>query len=185
MEQEHDSKDELYFSWWCEELKERGIIENFTRCESYELNNGLIGNYTFKKVLKTKTVNVEKKQTLIPIKVYTPDFKIVWNIELSNKFQESLLNIHGIELTKPFIVQGYDTSIVEIKPQFDQNNMTRLFKTNQAIMWDKHNIYVNMIVYQKLFEDTFTPTRFLLTTKTLKARKIEWEVRTLDEFLQL
>lgn len=194
MKKEHDSNDELYFSWYCEELKEFGIIYDFTRGNSYELNKTLKIEYKEIKVLKTKTKIVDKIQTLIPTKIYTPDFEIIWNRgENSRKFVQVLKE--SIQITKPFICQlleGIFTSIIEIKPQFDQNNMTRLFKTNQAIMWDK-KIYVNLIGYEELFENTFTPKKFILNPNQIYSNntkfgkkgdsKIKWKIRTLKEYL--
>lgn len=186
-----DSKDEEYFSWWCQELKDAGIIEDYGRARAYRLNKPLTDSYVENKVLKTKVKELVKEQTLIPVKVYTPDFYIVWKYKLSNDFQQPLVDIGNRKLTKSFISQD-NISIVEVKPIFDQNNMSRLFKTNQAIMWDKYSIYVNLVIYQELFEQTFTPKKYILEEGTYKNttkhgkkgdNKIKWKVKTLEEYL--
>lgn len=182
-----DSKDEEYFSWWCQELKDAGIIHDYGRCTPYVLNKEFTKQYIDFKILKTKTNVISKLQTLIPVKVYTPDFVIYWNDKKDYKLTDLLDETDG-KYTKPFIKQyipniGSGSSLVEIKPIFDQNSMTRLFKTNQAIMWDKYAIYVNLVTYQELFERTFTPKKFLLTDTGRQERKIKWKVRTLEEYL--
>ena len=40
-----DSNDEKYFSWWCQELKDYGFIDNFKKGESYSINKPLIIQY--------------------------------------------------------------------------------------------------------------------------------------------
>lgn len=177
-----DSKDEEYFSWWCQELKDAGIIQDYNRSESFQLNKPLIKEFVVEKELKTKIKSLFKKQTLIPIKEYTPDFIIYWKYSVFTfKFAEDL----GVQrqINVPFTYGAYRRTFVEVKPIFDQNNMTRLFKTNQAIIWDKYGIYVNLVTYQELFEKTFTPKKFLLTDTGRQERKIKWKVRTLEEYL--
>ncbi len=187
-----DSDDEKYIGWYFQELKEAGIIIDFNRSKSYELNKPLKDFYIEVKVLITKTKDIKKEQTLIPIKVYTPDFDVFWDYKLSEKFQQSIVDIGNRKLTKCFITQG-NLSVVEVKPIFDQNNMTRLFKTNQAIIWDKYGIYVNLITYQELFEATFTPLKYIIEEGTYKKNskhgnkgdnKIKWKVKTLQEYLE-
>jgi len=185
-----DSKDEEYISWWLQELKEANIIDFYIRGDSYSLNESLINCYTETKQLKTKTSTIQKTQVLIPLKVYTPDFEIIWNNQsnLLSKFT-TRLHTHGKYNNILYdSVRGKDnklyySSIIEVKPIYDRHNMTRLFKTNQAIMWSRHNIYVNLLDYQTLFEKTFTPTKYLLTEKTLKEKKIKWNVKSLEEFI--
>lgn len=190
-----DSDDEKYVGWYFQELKEVGIIKDFKRAESYTLNKNLIINYQEIKQLVTKTKVIEKSQTLILNKVYTPDYEVLW---LKGENTKKLVQIlkPEIRITKIFICQllkGEFTSIIEVKPIHDQNNMTRLFKTNQAIVWDSYDIYVNLITYQELFEATFTPLKYIIEEGSYKNNtkhgkkgdnKIKWKVRTLEEYLQ-
>lgn len=190
-----DSDDEKYVGWYFQELKEAGIVKDFKRAESYTLNKSLIIKYQEIKQLVTKTKVIEKSQTLIPNKVYTPDYEVLW---LKGENTKKLVQVlkPEISITKAFICQllkGNFTSIVEVKPIHDMNNMTRLFKTNQAVMWEVHDIYVNLITYQELFEATFTPLRYIIEEGTYKKNskhgnkgdnKIKWKVRTLQEYLE-
>jgi hypothetical protein len=49
-------------------------------------------------------------------------------------------------------------------------------------MWQRHQIFVNLIQPHKLFEKTFTPKAWLVSP-TGKKRVIHWEVRTLEEYV--
>lgn len=193
---EHDSNLERHFSWWCDELVKAGILIKYSRGREYIINNKELKiNWKEEKELKTKIKIKDVNKTLINKKVYTNDFDLFWNFnETSNKFYTLLYNnIISEPHTKPFISQvlvqeGFNrnlTSVVEIKPHaFDGFNMTRLFKTNQAIMWEKYEIYVNQIDSIKLFEATFTPQKYFFTDTGRALRKIPFKVRTLEEYLK-
>lgn len=174
----YDSKEELYFSWYLDELKEAKYIQNYEpQPESYVLSPPVFYEYT--KQLKTKPKLIVKK--LAREHIYSPDFKIWWSQRAHSIFFHNIecnANLKAIS----FIANG-QKSIIEIKPVFDQNNMTRLFTINQKWMYQKHGIYVQKIIPVKLFEQTFTPEKYLLTDKTNKLRKLKYQPRSLNEFL--
>ena len=71
------SKEELYFSWWLDELQSAGFIKSW----SYELETFTLAkakSYTWLKHLKTKTNTVAGE--LLKAHRYTPDFRIEWDI---------------------------------------------------------------------------------------------------------
>jgi hypothetical protein len=177
-----DSEEELYFAYWLEDLKKAGyIFQWIAHISSFRLTNGLSHTYTTTKQLKTKLKTTEHTQTLLKPSEYTPDFTIWWDKGEGVLYQN--LSTKG-KIEAPFIVSDtIGVSVVEIKPLFDQNNMTRLFVNNQKFMWDKHKIFVNMIHVTELFAETFTPSAYMFT-KTGKLRKItKWKPRTLKQFL--
>ena len=175
----YDSQEELYFSWYLDELKEVGYIENYeAQPESYVLSEPAF--YEYDKRLKTKTKTVVKK--LIREHIYTADFRIAWAEKARGLFFNKLID--RVDLSKiPFVSNYYFTSTIEIKPTFDQNNMTRLFTINQKWMYQKQGVYVQKIVPVKLFSETFTPKRYLLTNKSLKPRKLKYTPETLEQFI--
>ena len=116
--------------------------------------------------------------------VYSPDFSIAW----AEKARKIFFNVCGskVDLYKsPFITDIFYShiSIIEVKPVFDQNNMTRLFTINQKWMYQLHGVYVQKVVPVKLFEKTFTPKKYLLTDKSGKPRKLKYKPTSLEEFL--
>ena len=183
MNKTFDSNEEKFFSWYIRELQEANYIYHIEyQPESYHLSRPQI--HCFTKPLKTKTKLVSV--TLLREHVYTPDFRILWEQKARGLF----FNNHDdkVDLRKtPFITNSTSNSLseslIEIKPVFDQNNMTRLFSINQKWLYHHYNTYVQKIIPVKLFEQTFVPQKYLLTDKTNKPRKLKFQPRTLNEFL--
>ena len=82
-----------------------------------------------------------------------------------------------------FHLHDVNKSYMEIKGVFDRNNMTRLFRQNQAWIYDKHRIFVDLFLIPKLFAKTFTPKKYLITDKTMKPRAIGFQINSVDEYL--
>lgn len=157
-----DSSTELHFQYYLDELKNLGFIkEYFIEPETLLLNNKVILAYNKIIELKTKSKVVEVETLLIPEHYYTYDFKIIWDSKiLTHKLQQY------------FYIDSSLTSRIEIKPDVDFSNMTRIFiSRTQPIVFDKYNIYVQLIKVPSIFKLTFTPDRYLLTDirKTLRS----------------
>jgi hypothetical protein len=171
-----DSKEEEYFYWWLLELEEYGLIANIERvttgfklCDKLEVN--------------VKEKGKDKLVTLLDERVYTPDFKftILSHNLLFNDIDNIVVNPNKRNTE---VIIGQDKQVyVECKPSFDQNNMTRLFKINQKEMYSKLGIFVNLIKIPSIFKHTFTPAKYLLTDKSNKARKINFKVVTVKEYI--
>ena len=179
-----DSPEEFYFAHWIQELKENHLVHDWqhNHC-TYKLTDGLVHTWTELQQLKTKTKTLNKTQIFLRPSEYTPDFLIYWSIAgqdvLFNHFAQTK------KLDAPFIAsceEGTFYSIVEVKPDFDRNNMTRLFVNNQKFMWNKHREFVNLIHIKELFESTFTPAAYMYTP-TGKVRKLGWNPQTIDKFI--
>lgn len=176
-----DSQEEIMAIMYFEELIEAGYVEKLERAQTYALSEPLFNRYQITKQLKTKDKVETKEQKMLHEHVYTPEFKIHWTQKGYLTFTDDIYLIPNEKMIKPFISCGSD-SLIEVKPGFDQNNMTRLFVINQKWMWDKHREFVNLIQPHKLFEETFTPKAYL-TTPTGKQRVIHWKVRTLEQYV--
>lgn len=183
IEEELDSNEELYYAWWLSELCDAGFVSAvITQPEGFELHPGFC--HTFIKKMKTK--DKIQEETIIKPSVYTTDFYVKWTEKAVGVFinlldtddkimkgQSPLLDICNKELG----------SFTEVKPKFDQNNMTRLARTNIKWVQDKHGIFVNLVIPCKLFKKTFTPERYLTTNLSGKPRKLDYKPRTLKEYL--
>lgn len=173
-----DSKEELYFSWYLDELKKAGYIQIYeSQPESYVLSPPIYFEYN--KRLKTKTKTIVKK--LAQEHIYSPDFSIWWSQRARGIFFYNIEYRSDLKAI-PFVANNQE-SVVEIKPIFDQNNMTRLFTINQKWVYQKYSTYIQKIIPVKLFERTFTPQKYLLTDKTNKQRKLKYQPRTLNDFI--
>lgn len=180
---QYDSNEEKYFSWYLDELYEAGYIREYqVQPGSFILSEPIL--YEYEKKLKTKTKHCVKK--LMQGHIYTADFRISWSEKARGIFFDSICGQTNLKI--PFIVKYIPISIIEIKPAFDRNNMTRLFTVNQKWVYQKYGTYVQRVTVDKkngkgLFPETFTPAKYLLTDKTRKPRKLKYEPRTLAEYV--
>jgi hypothetical protein len=178
-----DSKEEEYFFWYVEELQEAGFIDNIKyQPKPFPLFDG--AKYTFNKQLKTKSKSVTR--TLLKPHQYQADFLLGWSDIAIDVFFAVNSNTDMLKLPfYAYLLTKNDEyrSVVDVKGTFNQNDAWRRFSIEQKWVWDKYQIYVQKIIPQKLFKDTFTPSRYLLTDKSGKPRKINWEIRTLAEFI--
>jgi len=192
MTQEFDSSEEMYMDWWLQELKDLGFIKEIIhQPEPYKLSDQLSVDYyePYKKRDGGKLVSEE----MLPGHIYTPDVKVVWNpraigvvtLTLKSDIRKKKNRSFQTIISQLDEATGDFFSIIEVKPSFDQNNMTRLAKINIKWVWEKHGDFVNIIIPEKHFDKTFTPKRFLLTNKSMKPRNIKYKnVITLQEFLE-
>ncbi len=176
----YESFNELHFLYWAEEMKEAGYILDIERAPSYMLTEGYTHNYTVQN--KKGTQGSFKAQTIIRPSVYTPEFILTWNKAHVDKliwlFTDTKYEALFIGHVSDFKVKVW----IEVKPHFNARGKTTLFVNNQKFLFKTHGIYVNLVKIPDLFEDTFTP-KLYLKTATGKDRKINFEVKTLNQFI--
>lgn len=178
-----DSDEEWMMLMWAEEMIERGLLESVERAEPFLLSSAITNTYKETVELKTKTKEVEKKQKLLEEHVYTPEFKIIPTEEGYKKLVYNPMLQGGRKNTKLFIGDQMNGIYIEIKPEWDQNNMERLFKINQKWVADKYGIIVNLIKPIQLYEKTFVPDKYLITS-TGKKRTIHIPIRSIDQYIE-
>lgn len=188
-QREYDSNEEMYFEWWLAELKDNNIVNHYTRDTTIYV---LSDNVTIQQeeVLKTKTKIVEIE--LLPKITYRPDFAVAWNMEHEHidLFINNLYLNTKIKNKYSTIYVADHISAIDVKssipPKFSTSYSTLYtFPIKQKWMVDKFKIYVSKVPIPKLFEKTFTPARFLLTNKTSKERVINFDTRTLNDYINL
>lgn len=187
-----DSDEEYFMLLWLEELMDAGFIDKIERAETFVLSERFVNEYEEVKELKTKSKTIQKEQILLEKHVYTPEFKITLSpmgVKLLSwrKFTRNDGSYYPInsKFTKLFVEHygGLEHEVyLEIKPEWDQNNMERLFKINRAWVYQKYGVFINLIKPLQLFEKTFTPKAYMTTT-TGKKRVIHFETRTLDQYI--
>jgi len=161
-----DSKENTYFSWYLDELKKAGYISEWIyEPKSYNLFDPI------KRIDIKKNKEIERK--LLGAHSYTPDFGIIWNESAYDIFTREIKELLPSRINNPFFRQG-NRSVIEVKPIFDRNNMIRLFSINQRWVYQKIGRYVQLIVPEKLFKDTFTPLKYLFTDSGRQPRKIKF-----------
>lgn len=180
---EFDSNEELYFSWYLEELRENGFIRAWAKNnEAFTLTDPYVHEY----VVPMKRVSDKvKDQIILRGSEYTHDFDIAFHKSAMGLFVSRIGYDEG-KLKTPFLINSETQGLthVEIKGGFDQNNMTRLVVSNIKFLYHTRSIYVNLIKIPDLFKNTFTPKRYLLTDKSMQQRKIKFKIKSLQEYLK-
>jgi hypothetical protein len=182
-----DSWEELYIEWYLQELKEAGYILKY----EYQPETFLLSpaqKYAERVMLKTKN-RIDEHSILQPHS-YTPDYRIFWNssaIGVFCKILGSSKQTDGNHKKAHFWSQlneiGVPVSIIDVKPMFDMQNMTRLFVINQKWVYAKYDTYCQKVMHEHLFEKTFCPFRFTKTNKSMRDRKLKFVPISLFEFL--
>ena len=185
-----DSKEEVYVEWYLQELKDAGIIIDFWyHPEVYTLSNPAIESYTVRKQLKRSVKTISKTRAFHRGHTYRPDFRIRWNFKTT--ILESICKRYVVTTDLSVFVNGSGyffsndfMSDIDVKPAFNKRTADKTtFSINQSLVLNKYRIYVQKITEEELFEKTFTPKRFLMTDSGKQMRKINFNVRTLEEFL--
>lgn len=176
------------------------VIRKFSSDE-VKVRKTSAGNRT--KVIDLSSGKFEKENKnvkIIPKHSYTPEAIIVWkdneaegrsakNVFFTDIDDETV--VHNAKI--PFVAQRYTieelgihneyVSIIEVKPDFDFKNMSRLVKINKQFLYVVTGLVLNICYIPKLFIETFTPERYLLTDKTMKQRKINFTITKLNEYV--
>jgi len=172
VKQEYDSKEELYFEWYCEELKEHELIYDYKYHEFvYLLSEKLT-------VPSIKVKNNKEKyydRFVLHDHVYTPDFSLYWTpkgLELMTELSMlyDIFTDGYFELSK---VNNKPVSIIDVKGSFaGRNNTTAVtFPLNQKWTYQKYGIFVQKVIPSHLFEDTFFPERYMTDDSGNKPRR--------------
>lgn len=158
-----DSIEELEFFHWLNEAVDSGLIETY----SYHVRSWTLSEkQTYTDVVKLKTKIKEVEKHLLHPHVYTPDFEI-----------------YGAKNIGLIDVQQDGWHVVDVKGTFNKYGGDREFSINQKWLYDKHGVYVQKIVPEKLFKKTWCPDLVRYTPKTGKLRKKYLKCKTIKEFL--
>lgn len=186
--QKYDSKEEVYFAWYLDELKEKGYVNSWHyHPKQFDLTMGF---YYYVTEQKKRGGEKTTAYTLAQPQTYTPDFMICWSGNGSVLFGKYLFNnsehiygAHHNALKQYFWYQiepyAY-TTYIDVKPMFSKRNSdTAMFSLKRALMLQMHHVHVQKVVIQDCFAKTFTPQRFLTCDEKPNKRKINWEIKQL------
>ena len=176
---EFDSHEEQHFYWWCRSLMDAGYIRAFhVEPESFNLTDPVIVEYV--KPMK-KVADKLIPEEIMKGNLYTCDALIKWTEKANGVFflpiDSKVRKKKGAALQ--YMIAHHDEytcwhSYIEVKPIFDQNNMTRLAKNNIKHVYSKFGSFINLVIPEKLFNKSFTPKRFLYcNVNTSKKRKLK------------
>jgi len=166
---EFDSNEEIEFYQWILEAVEAGFISDFTyQPSSYHLSSRK--SMEIIKQLKTKIKSVDK--FLLHPHEYTADF-------IFSPTDTFPTNLGGLIRTTK-----HTKFVIDVKGTFQANGGDRSFSINQKWVYDKHGVYVNKVIPEKLFKSTWVPelARFTPKTKKLKAKYSKF--KTIKQFTE-
>lgn len=196
-----ESESEIMILDWLFELKEKGLIHSIERSPELIISRGLDNMYVKRTQMKTKLKQESKTQVLLPPHHYTPEFTVQWYSRTPPNLVWPISNIgiykcegaligHSFPIIFPpsetngnELRQNGQLTYIEVKPSFDYQNMSRLFRVNQQWVWESRRMYINLLEPISLYKSTFTPVNYLKTRKTKTEREIKWKIITCDEYL--
>ena len=159
------SNEEKFFSYWLEELKESGInIDWRYEPDSFILSEKI--TFPYQKTMKSGKSKIIEKHLLNP-HVYTPDFMI----------------IDKSQILKDLFHSNSEFIWIDTKGTWANRGATQEFSINQKWIYQKHGIYVNKVIPEKLFFKTFAPKKVRITPVTKKPTKFT-KCKTVHEFLK-
>jgi hypothetical protein len=201
MDEKLDSKEELYFKWFVEELLAYEVITGYKyHPKPFLLSPG----FDYEVHNKVKPTNKSRVLSLLQDHEYTADFILNWTPKLKGILWEPISSVHYDNLKNFQFLANYNKSldifysVIDIKGSFvGPHNTTGItFPLNQKWVWAMYNVYINKIVTHPrltkvgnsipsnaLFLKTFVPERFLLTDKDLTPRAIHYRKRTIAQYL--
>jgi hypothetical protein len=191
LEESMKSKEELHFLWFLEELLQKNFIKSY----SYEPTPIIINKPCYYKTLNNKNKVVTRK--LIPEKTYTYDFLIIWSNLANGVFffdiaaEEVLIHKYLIpaQLSKENELYNF-MSRIEVKGEYDMNNMTRLARSNIAYVWDKYKLYIHIVKPYDIFKNLFYPKRFAVTDNNMTRERVRKgllikDLMTFDDYIKM
>lgn len=178
----YESFNELWFLQWAWELKERGYIRSIARASSYVLTEGMVNTFTQRN--KRGSSAIAKQQVILRPSVYTPEFYITWDRKALDRivWLWNSLTKYDKLLIGHKDIKGEIYTLIECKPDFNYENMERLFRSNQKFMWKVHGIYVNLVKPKEFFHRSYAPKEFL-TTSTGKPRKLDFKPKLIKDYI--
>lgn len=159
-----DSEEERQFYSWLLEAEEADLVSRIQyQPESFSLSGK--ASIQVEKKLKTKTKIVEI--FLLGPHEYTPDFVFMWSGEKNH----------------PFVSFATNWAWVDVKGTFNRFGDQKQFSINQKWVYDKYRIYINKVVPEKLFKETWVPEACRFTPKQNKPVKKYIGCRTVNQYL--
>jgi len=178
------STHELWFYWYCLELKEQGYADKIR----FKEKQYVLSDHVIIKILDSKFK--KKSKVLLNPKTYSDDFAIAWNPKARDIFYQTLESFPR-SINLPFIANldlishSQPISLIDVKNPFNKDNVKRMFKEHQKWVYEKYNLYIQDIDIIDLMAYTFTPRRFLLTDSKKNYRKINHVNRTLENYVDI
>jgi hypothetical protein len=180
-----DSDEEKYFSWYLDELTTKGIILEWQyHPKEFTLSSKVQHEF----IRQMKKINKPDIAFLMHPHEYKADFMIYWNPGWEGRIFMTLDSL--LSLNYPFIANIGKSknpySVIDVKGGFvgPRNNSGVTFPLNQKWVYQKYKIYVQKIIPQQIFKETFCPDKYRITNVSGKARKIKFQIYSLSDYME-
>ena len=164
-----DSSEEIALYNWCIEASQAGFINSWT--EEFPL-------YHPASIKLSDPVKDQGGKTILRAHEYTPDFDI-WFTPLFFETFPNMLKFFKISEEE----NGNKRVLIDVKGIFNMHGGDRVFAINQKWVYQRANLYINKLVPDDLFKETFVPIAELYTKKTHKLREKYLTYNTIDQYI--
>lgn len=164
-----DSQEEIALYNWCVEASQVKFINSWS--EEFPL-------YHPASIKLADTVKDDKGKTILRPHEYTPDFDI-WFTPLFFEIFPNMLTFFKFSEE----LNGNKRVLIDVKGVFNMHGGDRIFAINQKWVYQKSNLYINKLVPDDLFRETFVPKLELYTKKTHKLREKYLTFKTIDQYI--
>ncbi len=200
-----ENPDELYFTWYLDELMHYGFLKNYDR-EPETLIVLPAYEHLRQKHFQTKANENENFNLTQPL-TYTYDFRLIWEEAAIHIFTEAFRKGLPFKYGEPTFVSHYIklhggvelVSFVDVKPHVSAANFGGgklstyyTFPLIQKFLMATRNLYINKVIPKNqgkhgintcLFAKTFTPNRYEYTDEARTFRKIPWKKTSITSYV--
>lgn len=179
------SNEEWYYSWYVNQLLERGILTGVTYQPAPFSLSSPVKKIITRQLKKTTTV---KEKMILRAHEYTADFILYWNPSYEGYIFEDILS----QSEKPvyYLASKHPEygflSVIDIKGSFNgtHNTSASTFPLNQKWVYQRYKLLVQKVVVPAVFTNTFCPDRYFRTDMQNGYRKSAKDLKRLDSYLK-
>lgn len=187
-----DSREEVYTFWYLLELLQANFIHSIDyHPGKMKLYDPIFLTYNHLK-RNNKGGNKQKTFSLFRGKEYEPDFIITWkmgiglfHIPIDKEFLSgAFLNDNPTKI--PFFshkLGGDFVSYIDTKGYGGRSDTKLIFSIVKKLVYHECGIYINEFVPDRMFKNTFMPSRYLFQDKAKGTRKLKYDVTSLQTFI--
>lgn len=201
-----ENPNEMYFTWYLEELKRFGYLKYYDREPEMILVLPAF-EHTRVRYYKSKD-NVDEPFNMLQSTTYKYDYRLVWEEKALHLFTEPYQKDKPFEFGQPEFVSHYIklngdlelVSFVDVKPHISaaqfggaKNSSYYTFPFIQKFLMATRRLYINKVIPTNqgkhgintcLFAKTFTPTRYRHTDAGQQNRKIPFKKTTINTYAE-
>jgi len=192
----YGSWEEVHFLWICEELKERGFLQDFYHNSDKDLTINISEGNKFPYILESKPLNdgtvnlIAKNKSFVQDLSYVMDFKLVFTEKAKLIFFDKFPIYTGAMFMSNNVIEN--TCDVEVKPfviykgqSVGSHDSLRRFSVIQKVLYDKFGHYINLCYPKQAVESFFCPIRyFYCDKKSSQRRKMSFKANTITQYVE-